>query len=363
VISDAGPHPYFRTLIEAGGLDPATVVVGCVGSAGPLQREMSSLGVRSFALAARDRRAYPLAIIRLARMLRSWRAPVVQTHLVDGSLVGLAAARLARIPLAVFTAHHSHELPFHGRALILADRLCAGPLCDHVIAPSQQVADTLVRMAGIDPGKIAVVHHGFDLERLDPARIDRDAARRRLGIEGLVVFGAVGRIYALKNQLALVEAFAEALAGVVDARLAIVGPGDDAPLRERAAQLGIADRLLVWGSRADIPEVLAAVDVFVHAAIAESFGMVIVEAMAMELPTLSTPVGIAPEIIRTGMTGVLCRSAEPGAIADALRTMMELRPRWGVIGAAARKQVEGFTAQSMAARYTDLYARWLGSGV
>src|SRR6476659_8172525 len=114
VISTAGPHPWFRTLIEDGHVDPQTLVIGCVGPGGALQEDMRELGVESFALGATSRAALPAATVRLARLLRRARPDVVQTHLVEGSLVGLAAARLARIPVAIMTAHHSHELPFHG---------------------------------------------------------------------------------------------------------------------------------------------------------------------------------------------------------------------------------------------------------
>ena len=109
-----------------------------------------------------------------------------------------------------------------------------------------------------------------------------------------------------------------------------------------------------------MPEVLAAFDVFVHPAIAESFGMVIVEAMAMARPVLSTPVGIAPEVIVSGETGLLCPSPDPSALARCLQEMLALRSSWPAIGASARRRVEGFTATSMASRYSELYAHWLG---
>jgi len=359
VITDAGPHPYFRTLIEAGGLDRELVSVGCVGPAGPLQDDMRSLGVSTFALGACTRAAYPAAIARLAGKLRRRRTDVVQTHLVDGSLVGLAAARLARTPVAVMTAHHSHELPFHGRRLLWPERLCTGPLSDHIIAPSLDVLLTLTRVAHVPEHKIEIVHHGFDLERLDPHNVDSARVRRELGLEGKLVFGAIGRLYALKNYGALLEAFASALAEVREARLVIVGAGDAGPLAAQARALGIADRVQLCGPRRDVPEVLAAFDVFVHPAIAESFGMVIVEAMAMARPVLSTPVGIAPEVIVSGETGVLCSSPDPSALARCLREMMALRSSWPAIGASARRRVEGFTAASMASRYSELYARWL----
>ena len=234
VISDAGPHPYFRTLIEAGGLERRGLVVGCVGREGPLQREMRELGVGTFALGAGSRAGYPGAVVRLARLLRSSGAEVVQTHLVDGTLVGLAAGRLARVPVSVMTAHHSHELPFHGRRLVWPERLACGPLSDHIIAPSKQVAATLAELAHARPEKIEVVHHGFDLARLDPAAVDGAVVRRELGLDGKLAFGAIGRLYALKNYAALLEAFAVGLGGVGDARLVIAGAGDVAPLAREA---------------------------------------------------------------------------------------------------------------------------------
>ena len=360
VISDAGPHPYFRTLIESGGLGSGPLCVGCVGTAGALQEEMRSLGVATFALGARSRGGYPAAAVRLARALRRGSTDVVQTHLIDGSLVGLTAARLARTPVAVMTAHHSHELPFHGPKLVWAERLCAGPLCDHIIAPSRDVLRTLTQIAHVPQAKIEVVHHGFNLERLNPQNADPARVRRELGLEGKLVFGAIGRLYPLKNYPALIEAFASALGEVREARLVIVGAGDASALAARARSLGVGDRVLLCGPRDDVPDVLAAVDVFVHPAIAESFGMVIVEAMAMARPVLSTRVGIAPEVIEAGETGLLCSSPEPSALASGLREMLALRRSWPAISIAARRRVQTFTAASMGNLYRELYARWLG---
>ena len=124
---------------------------------------------------------------------------------------------------------------------------------------------------------------------LDPGNADSARVREELGLKGKLVFGAIGRLYALKNYPALVpQAFASALGEVREARLLIVGAGDSGPLVAQANELGIGDRVLVCGPRSDIPDVLAAIDVFVHPAIAESFGMVIIEAMAMGKPVLNS---------------------------------------------------------------------------
>jgi glycosyltransferase involved in cell wall biosynthesis len=358
VISSDGPHPWFRSLIEDGGADRRGLMVGCVGPSGALQEDMRALGVSTFALGAASRAAFPLAVLRLARILRAHRADIVQTHLVDGCLVGLAAARLARVPVAIMTAHHSHELPFHGRRLRWPDRLCAGLLSDHIIAPSENVAQTMVEQLGIARTKIELIHHGFDLGRLDPTRVSGAAVRRELGLEDKVVLGSIGRIYWLKNQEALVRAFAAIAPD--EASLVIAGPGDASPLRTLAGELGIANRVVLPGPRSDVPELLAAFDAFVHPAIAESFGMVIIEAMALELPVMSTPVGIAREVV-DGSTGVLADSPSVDDLRSAINRLLAQRARWPTMGAAARERILGFTAQTMAARYGELYERWLAT--
>lgn len=359
VISTAGPHPWFTTLIEDGGAQREGLMVGCVGPAGALQEEMRRLGVQTFALGARSRAGFPMAVLKLARVLRAHRADVVQTHLVDGCLVGLAAARLARVRVAIMTAHHSHELPFHGRRLRWPDKLCAGPLSDQIIAPSRDVADTMVEYLGVSPDKIEVIHHGFDLERLDPARVSGDAVRHELGLEGKVVLGSIGRIYWLKNQEALVRAFAAAAPD--DVSLVIAGPGDAEPLRALAAELGVAGRVVLTGPRSDVPELLAAFDGFVHPAAAESFGMVIIEAMAMGLPIVSTRVGIAAEVVDE-KTGVLAASPSARDLEAAIRELDATRERWAAMGTAARDHSRAFDAGTMARRHEELYNRWLQGG-
>ena len=166
---------------------------------------------------------------------------IVQTHLVDGSVVGLAAARLARTPVAVMTAQGRRELPFHGRKLVWTERLCAGPLCDHIIAPSHDALRTLIRVARVPPEKIEVVHHGFDLERLDPRKADPSRVRHELGLKGKLVFGAIGRLYGVEELRGADRGVRSALADVPEARLVIIGPGHAraaAPAQESGSASG-----------------------------------------------------------------------------------------------------------------------------
>jgi glycosyltransferase involved in cell wall biosynthesis len=357
LISTPGPHPWFDTLAEHVDRDRFEISVGCVGAPGALQEAMSVAGVATFALHAPDRRQLPVAVARLARVLRRRRVDVVQTHLPEACLVGSVAARLAGTPATIFTAHHSHEVPLQGnRRLLVLDRLCAGVLSDRAVAPSAHMKDVMVQAERIPPDQVDVIEHGFDLERLDPASVSRDEVRQRLGLEDRIVVGALGRSYWIKNYDTLVRAFAAMADEVPEAVLAIAGPGHEGTER-LAMSLGIADRVRVLGPWGDVTGLMAAFDLFAHPAIAESFGMVYVEAMAMGTPVLSAPVGIAAELVETGRTGVRVEGLDVPAWSQAIRTALQLRPAWERMGEAARAAVDvpKFRSEVMVQRYERLY--------
>jgi glycosyltransferase involved in cell wall biosynthesis len=363
LISDAGPHPYFDLIGDYADRKRFDVRLATVGSAGALQADAERMGLASFALGADSRARYPQAVVRLAGRLRRDRIDVLQTHLFDACAVGLAAAKLARTPVTIFTAHHSHEIPLHDRRLLTAvDRFLAGPMCDAVISPSAQMRNTLMSLYGVAPEKVWVIHHGFELDRLDPDSVDPSAVRAELGLDGRMVVTAVGRIYWIKNQGALIRAFAAATEGMPEAVLLLVGAGDPRDTKELVRSWGIAERVRILPRRRDIPEVLAATDLFVHPARAESFAMVIVEAMAMRCPVVSTPVGIAPEVVETGRTGVLARGDRHDALEAALREALALKDRWAAMGRSARQRALEFPADAMVSAYESLYLECLDRG-
>ena len=360
MISDAGPHPYFELIGAHTDRERFDVRLATVGPSGSLQTEAERMGLESFSLDARGRWDYPRTAIALARRLRRDRIDVLQAHLLDGAVVGLTAARLARTPVAILTGHHSHEIPLHGRrSLAAADRLCAGPLCDSIIAPSEQMQDTLVSVHRVRPEKVKVVHHGFELDRLDPERVDGARVRAELALDGRLVIGSIGRLYWIKNQESLVRAFATVAAGLPEAVLLLVGGGDPAPVLDLARTLDVEDRIVLIPRREDVPELLAAMDLFVHPALAESFGMVIVEAMAMARPVVSTPVGIAPVVVESGTTGVLAAGGRTDQLQLALSEALAVRADWPAMGAEARRRALEFPAARMVAQYEHHYERLL----
>ena len=196
------------------------------------------MGFRVLSFGASSRMQYPRACGAVARYLRRERIDVIQAHLLDACVVGLAAARLARTRVKIFTAHHSHEVPLHSRqGLSVVDRLAAGRLADAVIAPSEQMKQTLVSHHRLPAGRVHVIHHGFDLEGLDPERVEGVAVSQELGLESKVVLTSIGRLYWIKNQENLVRAFAAL--DLPETVLLLAGGGEGAALAELVRSLGL----------------------------------------------------------------------------------------------------------------------------
>jgi glycosyltransferase involved in cell wall biosynthesis len=202
-----------------------------------------------------------------------------------------------------------------------------------------------------------------DLERFDPHQADGTSLRAELGLEGKLVFGAVSKHFWIKNLEALVRAFAQLLEFTPDAHLVLLGLGDSSELAALALRLGIAPNVTMLAPRTDIPQVLASFDVFVHPALAESFGLVIIEAMAMGRPVVATPVGIAGDVIEDGVSGFRVDGCSPEALLNAMTRALASRDQWPGLGAEARRRALAFTPERWVQAHERLYARRLGRAI
>lgn len=173
----------------------------------------------------------------------------------------------------------------------------------------------------------------IDVEQFRPlVNFDRAAARSKFGLPALAkVVLYVGRLSWRKGIDLLLRAFPLVLSQIPDAHLAIAGTGEDrAQVEGLVRELGIQARVSFLGQlphlpSQELPHLMNCADVSVVSSIQESLALVISEALACGTPVVSTPVGIAPDVIRDGVTGFLVRSREPQEMAD--RIVRILRDR------------------------------------
>lgn len=239
---------------------------------------------------------------------------------------------------------------------------------DAVFSISQFVTGTIVD-TGTPRERIHTVLNGVDTSRWDP-HIDGGPVRREFGVPpGAPLLASVSRLFGQKGQAELLRALASVRQSVPDVRLLIVGA--DAlevhggsfteELKQLARELGVADRVMFAGERSDIPQIMAACDVFSMPSREEPFGLVFLEAMAMQRPVVAVGDGGTPEVVEHGRSGLLSKARDIDALAHNIVTLLKDPDLRATMGAYGRTRVlEHFTAQRMARDAGEAYEAVLG---
>lgn len=295
---------------------------------------------------------------RMARLFRRLRPDIVHTRnwtCID-AIVG---ARLAGVPVVIHGEHGREALDPEGRnrRRQQARRLLA-PLVTEFVTVSRDLARWLVEQVRVPARKVRTIYNGVDTDRFAPG--DPAAARRALGIPPTwSVAGTVGRLDPVKDQVALIRAFAQA-APTGSSALVIAGDGPLRPVLEALVnELGLGDRVWLLGERHDIPMILRALDVFVLSSIGEGISNAILEAMATGLPVIATRVGGNSELVQDGRTGCLVEPRHPIALAHAIAAYFDDPGCARAHGTAARERAaHEFGLERMLGRYAALYRRY-----
>ncbi|HKJ72783.1 MAG TPA: TIGR03088 family PEP-CTERM/XrtA system glycosyltransferase [Alphaproteobacteria bacterium] len=303
------------------------------------------------------------------RLLRQWKPAIVHTRNLP-TIDMVVPAVLAGVRHRVHGEHGRDmvELAGGNRKYNLIRR-AVSPLVQQYIAVSKDIAGWLHDVVGVPERKIRQIYNGVDIERFHPAAPSRAAIPDGPGAdfapEEAVVFGTVGRMATVKDQLSLARAFVQLVTNNPEARnkarLVMVGEG---PLRSEAravlADAHVSELAWLPGARADIPEHLRALDVFVLPSLNEGISNTILEAMATGLPVIATEVGGNPELL-TPETGRLVPKADPSALARAMKDYLDSPALLRAHGAAGRRRAEdAFSLAVMTEQYLSVYDRLLG---
>jgi glycosyltransferase involved in cell wall biosynthesis len=293
----------------------------------------------------------------LVRLLRRERPAVFHAHMSSPVACkwGLAAAVLARVPAVLGTVQVGGYEPPDRSAYRQLRALSRG--VDRYLAVSHGIANELVEGLHWPRRKIDVVYNAVDL-----ARVDVEAPpglREELGGgEGGPLVLMPARLDAQKGHQTLFEAIPQ----VPDATFLLAGEGPEREsLEALAAQLGIGERVRFLGRREDVPQLLAACDVFALPSLYEGSSLAVLEAMAAEIPIVSSAIGGTDELIEDGRSGLLVAPGDAEGLAAALRQVLGDPALRLSLAARARDRVEaGLTREQMAARVSAVYRELLG---
>lgn len=345
-------HGYL-VLFACGGMP-----TGEDGRAGALLNEtLRARGVEIVVEPGLRRVVAPFVATRLASLIRAEHIDaVIPFSQLDGKFA-LWAARKAGVPCIV-SAQNQYRfwgpLPLrrlkrtiYGSALRRA--------AHHVVCTSRTVQDQVIGEYGVPTGRTSVIPNGIDVFRsaqFPPADVEK--ARKALGVDPqTVLLLNVGRIDMQKGQDRLLEAYAQTIARFPDSKLVLVGApthgnvqrmsGYEQQLRQLVQSCNLRERVTFAGWRDDIPVLLAAADVYVHAARWEGppLCLAVLEAMAARRPVIATDCSGWPDGFDNGVHGYIVPDGDTPALTNAIEKLLqcssEERNR---IGQAARQLAE-----------------------
>ncbi len=314
---------------------------------------LESLGVQTHCLEVRDERD-----LRWASRLRAQlqRDPVDILHAHSPYPAGIARLVVRSLPKRVrprlvYTVHNT--FPSFSTPTRILNGLTY-PLDDADLAVSAEVHETIwPRLRD----RTEVVVHGVVLDDVRAQLAHRDDARAELGLApNEIVVGTIANFRAQKDYPNLLATARVLLDRGWKGRIVAVGQGPlEAEMRALHDRLGLGDRVLLLGQRADAVRVLAACDIFTMASDNEGLPVALMEALALGLPVAATAVGGIPDAMTDGVEGLLVPPKQPEALADAIEAITDDDERRAEMAAAARATGARFDIRVAVTRIEQLY--------
>lgn len=288
----------------------------------------------------------------LIKEFRKTKPTLVQYGTTHAALFGSIASWVTRVPIRIhlqWGIYNYDEMGFVGKFYWFVEWLTC-KLSTDIRPVSHKNLQVALDEHLFKPGKGKVLGQGgtigVDLTQypLDEKAMLRNQIRERLGIDvQKYVYGFVGRISRDKGNNELIKAFRE-IESNSNVVLLLLGANEgsiDKSLQEWADN---CPKVIFTGrvNHDDIPKYLAAMDVLVHPTYREGFGMVLQEAMAMEVPIITTNIPGPSEVIEEGVSGVLVPSHDAVALGDAMNEFYEHQEKYKQYGKNGRIRVEKY---------------------
>ncbi|MFM9903064.1 MAG: glycosyltransferase family 4 protein [Pyrinomonadaceae bacterium] len=364
VFSEVSTGPFVEVLASAMDASKYEVVfIFLEPEEHEFHRELTAKGITYYRTNFRGRRDLPQAIWQLCRLFKKLDLDIVHTHLVNGSLAGLVAAKLCGIKKRVSYRHHSNESYVYFPHAVYYDRI-VNRLSKRIAANTKMTADFMIETERVSPDKVDVINLAFDLSTFERSDADGDRAAERHNFKDCYpVIGVVSRFVHWKGIQYTIPAFARLLADFPDAKL-VMASAFGSYSTELSALLKESlplDSYRTINFESDILSLYKTFDVFVHVPIGEhfeAFGQVCVEALAMKVPSVFTLSGVASEFVENERNAMVVPFCDSDSIYEAMkRILLEPELRNGLIVQGAADVTERFGHERIGIELDKFYSR------
>jgi len=318
----------------------------------PLKDELSDVP-KANVLFSRMRNALDIfSAFELADFVSRNRIEIIHAHLARDYPLAAFAARLANTPF-VLTRHVLFPLK-RFQKLVLKN-------VGGIIAPSNAIANSLKKQNLFPVDKITLIRYGINVEHFSPVE--------KTPNETFLV-GTIGHLAPIKGHDVFIRAAAIVLKKQRDIRFIIVGEDKSRTgenrreIEKQIAKSGLNSKIELTGWTDDVRPFLQKFDLFVSAARAEAFGLVIVEAMLLEIPVIATGSEGALEIIEDGTSGVLVPNEDAETLAEKILELFEDKEKREHLIRNGRQRVDQhFSLERMVTKTEEFYRHVLDKTV
>jgi glycosyltransferase involved in cell wall biosynthesis len=329
---------------------------------GDLAGQIESLGVPVGTLGMRPGIPNPLAIRKLASMLRQSQPDLVQTWMYHADLVGGLAAHFAGNTPVIWGIHHTRvdwrETKFFTLLTVrvcawLSHRLPAAIVCCSHASKKAHVA------MGYNAAKMTVIPNAIDVEAFGPDPAAGITIREELGIPANAqVIGLAARFHPHKDHQTFFQAAELLRQDFPEVHFVLCGDGvteQNLDVRAMRDAAKLAGRCHLLGARNDMRAMFAAWDIATNSSLSEALPLAVGEAMACQVPCVVTAVGDCPLVV--GDTGIIVEPQQPELLAGAWREMLKsnaaVRKQMGI--AARQRIVKNYSLPALVEQYQALY--------
>lgn len=306
-----------------------------------------------------ERRIAPISnlksVYQLRKLIRKNQYDLVHVHTPVASVLGRIAAKLAGAKRVVYTAHgfYFHDrMPGRQYWFYHCVERVAGWLSDAILTQSREDLVKAEKTKLCNPKKLHYLGNGVDIKRFSRSQLSNEhqqQLRKTLNIPetAFPIIGMTGRITEEKGYLELIEALGQLRYQFPNVHLLVIGgqlsserDAFESKLNNFIKQYELNYYITLAGLRSDIPELLGLVDVFTLPSYREGLPRSILEAMAMELPVVTTDIRGCREAVVNGQTGLIVPPRNSEKLADALGWLLADVDRRKTFGKAGRQRVE-----------------------
>lgn len=299
------------------------------------------------------------AVLKLSRLIRERKYDLIHAEASKDLWLITPALRLANFNIPLLLSKHV------GSFIVKKDflhRFVYGRVTK-ALAISRVIKKNLVDTTPLRDEKIILLHNGIDANKFDPAKYNKNKVRNEFKIdENELLIGMTARFSPGKGHEEFLFAARELTKKFGNLKFIIIGEpskGEDKYAKEiksLAVQFGITDKIIFTGYRTDIPEILAAMDIFVFPSHAEAFGLSLIEAMSMEKPSVCSNSDGVLDIALDGVTSFMFEKQNAAELKEKIELLIIDHAKRKEFGTASRKRVlDNFDTAIFTNKLIDIY--------